>query len=173
MATRIVDQMIRRLKAPDANHYTEWDSAIPGFGVRITATGVISFILDYRIHGRHRRYTIGRYPDEYSATAARTRAGELRQRIREGHDPMEERNQSRLEPTLGELLTEYVESEAELKKRPRTVREDKRMVEKIIRPRLGSYHGFRESIRLHDCPGWATASPRPSQSPRLVSTVTN
>lgn len=94
MAARIVDQMIRRLKAPEANHHTEWDSEMPGFGVRITAAGVISFILDYRIHGRHRRYTIGRYPDEYGATAARTGAGELRQRIREGRDPMEERNRA-------------------------------------------------------------------------------
>ena len=104
MATRIVDQMIRRLKAPDAKSLHRvglGDSRLWGANHR---AGVISFILDYRIHGRHRRYTIGRYPDEYSATAARTRAGELRQRIREGRDPMEERNQSRLELTLGDLV---------------------------------------------------------------------
>jgi integrase len=168
MATRIVDQVIRRLRAPEANHCIEWDLAIPGFGVRITAAGVISFILDYRIHGRHRRYTIGRYPDEYSATAARIRAGELRQRIREGHDPMEERNQSRLELTLGDLVTEYLESEAELKKRPRTVREDKRMVDKIIRPKLGGYRlkaiGIRDAEGLH-----ASLKATPYQANRVLA----
>jgi integrase len=168
MATRIVDQAIRRLKAPAANQHTEWDSEIPGFGVRITAAGVISFILDYRIHGRHRRYTIGRYPDEYSATAARTKAGELRRRIREGHDPMEERNQSRLEPTLGDLVTEYLQSETELKKRPRTVREDKRMVEKFIRPKLGSHRlkaiGTRDVEGLH-----ASLKATPYQANRVLA----
>ena len=168
MATRIVDQTIKRLKAPDANHCIEWDSEIPGFGVRITAAGVISFILDYRIHGRHRRYTIGRYPDEYSATAARTKAGELRQRIREGHDPMEERNQSRLELTFGDLVTDYLQSEAELKKRPRTVREDKRMVEKIIRPKLGGYQlkaiGARDAEGLH-----ASLKATPYQANRVLA----
>jgi hypothetical protein len=38
--------------------------------MQIAAAGVISFILDYRIHGRHRRYLISRYRDEYSATVS-------------------------------------------------------------------------------------------------------
>ena len=68
-------------------------------------------------------------------------------------DPMEERNQSRGEPTLGDLATAYMDSEAEGKKRPHTVRDDKRMVEKIIRPALGSHRlkaiGRRDIEALH------------------------
>lgn len=45
---------------------------------------------------------IGRYP-ELTATAAQIEAGELRAKIPGGHDPMEERNQRRGEPTLGDL----------------------------------------------------------------------
>ncbi len=52
---------------------------------------------------------------------------------------MEERNQRRTEPTLGDLATDYMQSEGALKKRPHTVRDDKRMNEKIIRPKLGSH----------------------------------
>lgn len=37
---------------------------------------------------------------------------------------MEERNQRRGEPTLGDLATAYVESEAEGKNRPHTIRDD-------------------------------------------------
>ena len=55
---------IKRMKAPEENSRIEWDAEIPGFGVRITAAGVTSFILDYRIFGRQRRYTIGRYPED-------------------------------------------------------------------------------------------------------------
>jgi integrase len=152
MGKRIVEQTIKRMKAPEENSRIEWDAEIPGFGVRITAAGVTSFILDYRIFGRQRRYTIGRYP-EMSSTAARIEAGELRAMIRAGRDPMEERNQLRGEPTLGDLATAYMESEAEGKKRPHTVRDDKRMVEKIIRPKLGSHRlkaiGKRDIEALH------------------------
>jgi integrase len=152
MGKRIVEQAIKRMKPPKENSRIEWDAEIPGFGVRITAAGVTSFILDYRIFGRQRRYTIGRYP-EMTSTAARIEAGELRAMIRAGRDPMEERNQRRGEPTLGDLATAYMESEAEGKKRPHTVRDDKRMVEKIIRPKLGGHRlkaiGKRDVEALH------------------------
>jgi integrase len=152
MGKRIVEQTIKRMRAPEENSRIEWDAEIPGFGVRITAAGVTSFILDYRIFGRQRRYTIGRYP-ELTSTAARIEAGELRAMIRAGRDPMEERNQRRGEPTLGDLATAYMESEAEGKKRPHTVRDDKRMVEKIIRPKLGGHRlkaiGKRDVEALH------------------------
>jgi integrase len=66
---------------------------------------------------------------------------------------MEERNQRRGEPTLGDLATTYLESEAEGKKRPHAVRDDKRMVEKIIRPKLGGHRlkaiGKRDVEALH------------------------
>lgn len=37
-----------------------WDSTQPGFGVRVTAAGVKSYVLRYRIHGRQRIKTLGR-----------------------------------------------------------------------------------------------------------------
>jgi len=48
MEKRIVEQTIKRMKVPEENSRIEWDAEIPGFGVRITAAGVTSFILDYR-----------------------------------------------------------------------------------------------------------------------------
>lgn len=172
--TKIVEKAIKNLKAPEEGSLIQWDSEMKGFGVRITSAGVTSFILDYRIFGRHRRYTIGRHP-ELTATAARIEAGNLRAKIRAGHDPMEERNQSRGEPTLGDLATEYLKSEAELKKRPHTVRDDTRMVEKIIRPALGIHRlkaiGRRDIEALH-----ASLKTTPYQANRvlgLLSTMFN
>jgi integrase len=152
MGKRIVEQTIKRMKAPDQGSVITWDTEIPGFGARITAAGVVSFILDYRIYGRQRRYTIGRY-SELTATAARDRAVELRAKIRAGHDPMEERKQRRSEPTLGDLVTEYMGSENERKKRPSTIRDNKRMIESIIRPKIGRLRlkaiGKRDIEALH------------------------
>ena len=136
MGRRIADKSIKKMAAPKQGNRIEWDAEIPGFGVRVTAAGVTSFILDYRVAGRQRRYTIGRYP-ELSIAAARVKAGELRLRILEGHDPMEERHQSRLEPTLGDLAEQYLHQYAATHKRPTSLRNDRQMLEKIIIPKLG------------------------------------
>ena len=152
MGNRIVEQTIKRMKPPEEDHYVEWDSEIPGFGARITAAGVVSFILDYRIFGRRRRYTIGRYPD-LTATAARVEAGQLRARIRAGHDPMEERHQMRGEPSLADLVEAYKESEAFQRLRPLSRRNYKQMLNKIITPKLGNHRlkaiGKRDIEGLH------------------------
>jgi integrase len=95
-----------------------------------------SFVLDYWIHGRHRMITIGPWPEE-SVTSARDKAIELRRQIREGNDPLEEREQLRREPTLGDLLDSYFKDGEVLKKRPTTLRDYRRMAETRIRPELG------------------------------------
>jgi len=51
-----------------------------GFGVVVTASGVRSFVLNYRIAGRERRYTIGRCSTWRVPKAIKT-TRELRQRI--------------------------------------------------------------------------------------------
>lgn len=50
---------IADLKPSGAFSYL-WDSTLPGFGVRVTAGGIKSFILRYRINGRQRIKTLGR-----------------------------------------------------------------------------------------------------------------
>ena len=171
MKKRIVEQTIKGLKPPATGNRIAWDSEIPGFGARITAAGIISFILDYRIFGRQRRYTIGRYP-EITATAARIDAGELRAKIRAGHDPMEERLQRRSEPTLEDLATEYLESARLRSKRPNTVRDYTRMIDKIVRPRLGSLRlkaiGRRDVEALH-----GTLKNTPYQANRVLALLSS
>lgn len=171
MKRRIVEQTIKGLKPPAKGNRIAWDSEIPGFGARITAAGIISFILDYRIFGRQRRYTIGRYP-ELTATAARIDAGELRAKIRAGHDPMEERLQSRSEPTLENLATAYLESARLRSKRPNTVRDYTRMIDKIVRPELGSLRlkaiGRRDVEALH-----GTLKDTPYQANRVLALLSS
>jgi integrase len=136
MGRRIIQATIAKLTPPKRGNRIEWDGEIPGLGLRITAGGARSFVLDYRIHGRKRRFTIGRYP-EWTATAARDRALELRRGIREGIDPLEAREQDRAEPTMNELATAYMDY-ALVHKRPGSVRNDKGILANIVLPRLGS-----------------------------------
>ena len=136
MGARITEKSVKKMPVPEYGSDIEWDSELPGFGIRKTATGVTSFVLDYRISGRQRRYTIARHP-ELTVLAARIQAGELRQNIREGHDPMEDRNQRRLEPTLADLTEEYLKRHAIPNKRPSSVRDDLRMIKSVICPKIG------------------------------------
>jgi hypothetical protein len=58
-------ELVRSLAPPERSNKITYDSgkdAIRGFGLRITANGVKSFILNYTIAGRERRITIGAYP---------------------------------------------------------------------------------------------------------------
>ena len=138
MTTRLTEKSIKKLIPPTTGSRIEWDTEIPGLGIRITANGVASFILDYRIARRHRRYTIGRC-SELGVAEARRCAGELRQLIREGQDPMQERTRMRSEPTLADLTAQYLERHAEPKKRASSVRDDRYMIERVILPRLGKF----------------------------------
>jgi integrase len=152
MNRRILQQVIAKLEPPIQGNRITWDREVPGFGVRITSAGVISFVLEYRIHGRKRRYTIGRYP-ELTATAARDRAMQLRVGLMDGYDPLEAREQDRSEPTVNELATEYLERHAATHKRASSLRNDRQMINNIICPALGSLRlqavGKRDLETLH------------------------
>jgi integrase len=114
-----------------------FDGEVPGLAARITAAGVISFTLDYRVRGRKRRYTIARWP-ELPVDAAREEARSLRGRIRNGDDPLAEKERLRLEnPTMLDLAREYLDKYAAIHKRPKSAYEDKRLFESIIDVKLG------------------------------------
>ncbi len=134
---RITVHLVNALSAPKSGNRVLWDSDLTGFGVRITATGAVSFVLRYVINGRERRYTIGKHPD-LSPSAARERATVLRGRIATGQDPLEIRTNDREAATVGELCDDYLERHARPKKRPKSVMGDEQLIRLYIRPKLGA-----------------------------------
>jgi integrase len=136
---QINQRKVKALRPPARGNRVFYDDEISGFGVRITAAGVISFVLNYWIAGRERRYTIGRWP-EWSADAARNEAIDLRKNIREGRDPLGEKERRRLEPKITDLAADYIERYALPHKRAASVRADRGMLDKIILPNLGKLH---------------------------------
>jgi integrase len=137
VADKISEKVVKTLTPPKHGNRILYDAQIPGFGVRITAAGAVSFILNYHVHGRERRFTIGKHP-EWSVIAARNRALELRMKVNDGVDPLGEREQERTEPTMNDLCDEYLEHHALVHKRPHSVRDDKQMISGIITPRIGT-----------------------------------
>ena len=101
-AGKLADQLVRKLPAPATGNritYDRGNEAVRGFGVRVTASGARSFVLNYVIGGRERRLTIGAYP-QWSAAAAREEAKRLKREVDIGRDPLGERVAYREAPTV-------------------------------------------------------------------------
>jgi len=134
---------------PDA--MIEGSRAPRGFGVRVTAAGVRSFVLNYRLNGREARLTLGRWPD-WSAVRAVREARELRQRIDRGDDPLAERKAARAvvaepepEKTIAAVIDEFVAGYVE--KRLRAPRNYVQAFERLVKPAIGNLpvYGLRRS----------------------------
>lgn len=77
-----------------------WDDGIKGFGAKITKSGAVSYILQFRMGGREastRRYTIGSHGSPWTPATAREEAQRLFLLIAQGIDPVEVEKQRRRE----------------------------------------------------------------------------
>lgn len=75
-----------------------WDDRLKGFGVKATATGAKSYLVQYRMGGRDtrvRKVVLGRHGSPYTAESAREHAERLLHDVRGGVDPVEAERASR------------------------------------------------------------------------------
>ena len=72
--------------SPREKDYFLWDDDLPGFGVRIFASGKRSYLVQYRALGRTRRFTIGLH-GVWTPELARKEAKVLLGRIAQGDNP--------------------------------------------------------------------------------------
>jgi integrase len=155
MRERITEQLIKRMAAnrPRMGNRVAYDSDVIGFGVRVTATGAVAFVLRYVHRGRERRMTLGKHPD-LSPSAARDMAIELRGEIVGGRDPLADRRSRLTGPTLSAFCDRYIAEYAEKEKKASSVREDRRLIKRHIRPTLGTLRTVdvsrQDILRLRD-----------------------
>lgn len=115
-----------------------WDDKIKGLGVRVYPTGEKQFVLSYRIKGRKRLITLGKYGDPLTLDKARDKATKLKSGLLDGKDPLRHRQDERGAPTVKELSDRYLREHAKKNKRRGSYRGDELMLENIIKPRLGT-----------------------------------
>lgn len=126
------------LKAP-TTETVYWDSSLPGFGIRVKPSGFKSYLIQYRVRetGRSKRKTIGQHGPLLSFSQARSIATGLLSDVVRGGDPVAESKAIRNAPTMQELCTQYLEVHAIPKKRPKSVANDRSMLDRLILPKFG------------------------------------
>jgi integrase len=117
---RLTKTVVDTLQAPiDRDQAFYRDSQLKGFAVRVTASGVKSFIVEKLVSGKVRRMTIGRY-GEITVEQARREAQKLLGKIATGIDPRAEQKAAQLQSlTLQEVFQDYIKARKDLK--PKTL----------------------------------------------------
>src|SRR5438309_36279 len=127
---KLTDLFVERVTAPARGRTEYFDASFPGLALRVSDKGRKSWSLFYRLNGRQRRFTLGRYP-AIKPAQARTEAIKALERVREGIDPMEEkrarRDQSSPETeTLEALVQDYLDRHVRKNSADATYQEAKR-----------------------------------------------
>lgn len=116
-----------------------WDPDLKGFGLRVTAAGVKTFVVRYRVGGGRagveRLHTIGRY-GPLTAERSRELARLALADVAAGGDPQGGRAKARAEMTVASLCDLYL-AEGCGTKRAITIYTDKGRIERHIKPLLG------------------------------------
>ncbi|MPT47113.1 MAG: DUF4102 domain-containing protein [Sphingobium sp.] len=119
-----------KVEAPAEGYVIHWDEKLPGYGLRVTANGVRSFVAQGRVNGKAVITTIGRY-GLFTEDAARKKAQKVLQDMREGIDPRAvNKAEAAMKVTLQEVLDAYVGRPGKMK--DSTAREYRRHVEKTF-----------------------------------------
>lgn len=149
LTKRIIDAAV-----PTAKEHILWDTEVGGLGLRVRPTGSKVFVLVFRHGGRLRKLTLKRY-GVITLDQARDDARVALGRLAVGDDPTEDKRAARQpqpepepERTLKALVERYLK-QAESWHKPATLREDRRLLNKVILERLGKETPVRDITRAH------------------------
>lgn len=134
LTKRFVDSL-----SPQEADQVIFDDLVPGFGVRVMPSGIRSYLVQYRnAQRRSRRLTIGKH-GTLTVDQARDRARKILEAVRDGRDPVAEKRAFLEAPTVNELLDRYLAEHVNKRNRASTAAEVQRLVERHIRPKLGTH----------------------------------
>ena len=127
----LTKSLIDKIEAPIGKDQVFYrDDKLKGFAVRVTASGVKSFIIETRINGRVKRITLGKY-GPLTAEEARKQAKVLLGKIAKGDNPVAEKRTDKIKSmTLQQVFNDYLKARKDLK--PLTVTDYKRVLKQVV-----------------------------------------
>lgn len=134
--SKLTKRTVDATKAPATGETFVWDTQLPGFGLRVYASGRRIFVYQYRIAGRSRRLVLGASP-AITAEQARDLALSAAAKVANGTDPQGTDTDALARRTIAEVFPEYL-AERAAKLAPRTAAEWERVWRKALAPAFGS-----------------------------------
>lgn len=139
MRGKITKRSVDALKTPQNGEVLLWDTETKGFGVRVRSSGVKTYVFQYRMAGGRnaalQKYTIGKH-GSLTPEKARELAEGYARLVKDGINPVDERNKDRQSMTMAELCDLYL-AEGCATKKASTVSTDRGRIERHIKPMLG------------------------------------
>lgn len=130
--TKITKRFIDSIKPDRQKTLIFWDTELIGFGVVVLPSGRKTYCVQYRNSNRvKKRLKIGLH-GHITAEEARDLAKKYMSKVIQGEDPAEKKKEFINQPTVCDLAKQYLERHAEIKKRPRSVKADKFMLNNYI-----------------------------------------
>ena len=141
---RLTKRAVEAIEPPPTGERIVWDGSLTGFGLRVSSKGRRTYFIHARTRaGRQVKMKIGVHGTITAEKAREIASGELG-KIAAGGNPAEEKRQAKAAeakqkaiPTVEQLSDRYLTEWAEVHKRPLSIRDDRGMIEKIIKPALG------------------------------------
>ena len=138
MANRIPKLTKRAVEALKANgaDTVYWDGELTGFGVRVRKSGRKNYVLQTRVDGKLRWFTIGQH-GRITVDEARAAALEILAATKKGIDPRDADAKREAEPVMAELGRRFLEEYVPVHCKPSTQGEYRRSVTLFIDPAIG------------------------------------
>lgn len=142
--TPLTTQSIANAPLPKGESVVLWDTVVPGFGVRLFASGRKVFIFQYRTRSRQQRRMTGALVGTVTLDRARSWAKEQHAAVRYGHDPAGERKAAeQRDPdapvfTVDSVVDEFTKLHLEGRGRsPNYLRDSRNIFRRFVLPAWG------------------------------------
>jgi integrase len=136
---RITKRLVNTLK-PTMSDFTVFDTVLVGFGVRVRATGGMSYIVQYKGGtGRGaptRRVTLGGV-GKMTPEQARKAAEKVLGSVASGEDPAADKRRERRNLPLADVIPVFLQDHMEAKRKASTAAAYRDLLERIVRPSIG------------------------------------
>ena len=132
---RITKRSVDAIK-PDGSDTVYWDGELTGFGLRVRSSGRKVYVVQTRVDGKLRWFTIGAC-GVVSTDEARAKALEILALAKKGIDPRDAEARRETEPTVVELGRRFLEEYVPDHCKPSTQQEYRRSVGLFIDPVIG------------------------------------
>lgn len=132
---KLTKRYIDSLQPPDKETIL-WDGELSGFGLRHYPTGRKVYIVQYKLHGRTRRKTVGKH-GVLTAEEARKEAKLVQADVARGADPSADRKARLRSPTIADLGERFLKEHVNLHCKQTTYYDYSNLLRKVVVPILG------------------------------------